>query len=622
MKKSLLLFSALLTILSLSARPKDGHYAGLDNKSNQNLWDAIYTVTQVGYSDLSYDGLITAYQKTDVDDNGQLIDMYGGCSFAFSKTCGNYSGECDCYNREHSMPKSWWGSSPKESKQGSDIFHVVPTDGYVNNRRSNYAFGEVSNATYTYNGNKLGSSSMSGYSGTVFEPQNEYKGDFARGYFGTMAKWEVNASSGNGGAIFNGTYTTASNYGLTEYGIALLMKWHREDPVSEKELKRNDAIEATQGNRNPFIDYPELAEYLWGTKKGQTVVLSELTSAYDGGVQVDVPTLFSPTDNSDIQFGNVTLEKTISKSITVKGALLENAISLSISGEDASQFTVSPSAITAAQANAGQPVAVIYTPATEGLHTATLYLRSSDFSTIAVNLEGTGIVAGSGDDDEPEVDIPDGDYVKVTSNRDDWTGTYLIVYETKSECLNATMTSSDNGVTADVTISDNTIAGNEDIDSYAVTISASGNGYVLKTSTGMYVGNSSKKFAYSTSPTVYTISCASGIVNISNGSYTMKYNTGISAFRFYTSGQESIQIYRKEESTATDIENYHNADCKLHVQENTLLLTTEQPANVAIYDYTGRTILHNTAVTQLQTHLPQGIYVVQINGKAQKIWVK
>ena len=301
MKKTHIIFISMLVLsLNISAQPKATHYSELNNKSGINLWKAINTCTQQGYHDLSYDGLITAYKQTDVDDNGNLIDMYGGCSFDFSNKCGNYNDECDCYNREHSLPKSWWGSSPKTSKQGSDIFHVVPTDGYVNNRRSSYAFGEVSKATYAYNGNQLGTSAISGYSGTVFEPQDEYKGDFARGYFGTIAKWELNATSGAGGAIFTGNYTESGNFGLTQYGITLLMKWHRQDPVSEKELKRNNAIEATQGNRNPFIDYPELAEYLWGNKKGQTVKLSELTLAYDSVITTPIDTTHTPADTTNI----------------------------------------------------------------------------------------------------------------------------------------------------------------------------------------------------------------------------------------------------------------------------------------------------------------------------------
>ena len=282
------------------------YYSAANNKSGTSLYNALNTIANVGFSSLGYDGAITAYQKSDVYPTdpshpdyeagkaGKLWDMYGGCSFVLGDECGNYKGECDCYNREHSIPKSWWGGG--KNNMYSDIFHLVPTDGYVNNRRSAYAFGEVQNATYTYNGCKLGSSVSSvstdketllgtsaSCSGTVFEPKDEYKGDFARGYLGMIAKYSnesYSITSGNGGLIFE-AFKNTSHFGLTQYGIVLLMKWHREDPVSRKEIDRNNGIQATQGNRNPFIDYPYLAEYIWGEKHGQTVNMDDLLPSTD-----------------------------------------------------------------------------------------------------------------------------------------------------------------------------------------------------------------------------------------------------------------------------------------------------------------------------------------------------
>jgi len=282
------------------------YYANANGKSGNSLYTTLNTITNVGFASLGYDGAITAYQTTDVypsDPNhpdyvagkaGKLWDMYGACSFTLGDECGNYNDECDCYNREHSIPKSWWGSG--KNNMYSDIFHLVPTDGYVNNRRAAYAFGEVQTATYTYNGCKLGSSKSSittdkntllgtsaTCSGTVFEPRDEYKGDFARGYLGMIAKYSntsYSITSGNGGLIFE-AFSSTTHFGLTKYGMVLLMKWHREDPVSQKEIDRNNGIQATQGNRNPFIDYPYLAEYIWGEKNGQTVDMSQLMSSSD-----------------------------------------------------------------------------------------------------------------------------------------------------------------------------------------------------------------------------------------------------------------------------------------------------------------------------------------------------
>ena len=305
MRRILLLVLCSSFVMALTAKtvtpaadlPK--YYEKIQGKSGKSLFDAVHDVAKVGYSSLGYKGLWTAYKTTDLRANGKIWDMYSDCSWTYSSDqCGSYSNECDCYNREHSIPKSWFGGS--ESQPGCDIFHIVPTDGYVNNKRSSYAFGEVSSASYTFDGAKLGSAknimiiggnTIAGNegasvscSGTVFEPRDEYKGDFARGYFGTMIKWangDYQAfTSGDGSKIFSSNYSTGA-FGLTKYGVALLMKWHRQDPVSQKEVDRNNGIQETQGNRNPFIDYPYLAEYIWGEKAGETLDLDNLITSYD-----------------------------------------------------------------------------------------------------------------------------------------------------------------------------------------------------------------------------------------------------------------------------------------------------------------------------------------------------
>ncbi len=274
------------------------YYIEIDGKSGKTLFDAIQAVSMVGYHSIGYDGLWEAFKETDLRANGTIWDMYSNCTFQPSKRCGNYSSVCDCYNREHSIPKSWYGDT--KSSPGCDIFHLVPTDGKINGLRSNYPFGEVASATDNLHGRKLGSSksitvknTIVGTSvtvttnETVFEPTDEYKGDFARAYFGTMVRWAngeyQSFTSGNGSVIFSSGYTSSSYFGLTKYGVALLMKWHRQDPVSQKEIDRNNGIQQTQGNRNPFIDYPCLAEYLWGNQSGKVVSLNDLTGSFEDG---------------------------------------------------------------------------------------------------------------------------------------------------------------------------------------------------------------------------------------------------------------------------------------------------------------------------------------------------
>ena len=304
MKRTLLFvlcsfFALALTAKSVTpAASLPAYYEDLQGKSGKSLFDAVHVVTKVGYSSLGYDGLWSAYQYTDLHDNGYVWDMYSDCTWKSlsSNRCGNYNTECDCFNREHSIPKSWYGDT--KSGPGCDIFHLVPTDGKVNGIRSNYPFGEVSSADYNKHGNKKGSAksititggnTIAGSSGatisasgTVFEPRDEYKGDFARGYMGALLRWagEKAFTDGEGSKTFTTEFSTGS-FGLTKYGVALLTKWHRQDPVSKKEIDRNNGIQQTQGNRNPFIDYPYLAEYIWGEKAGETLNLADLITAYD-----------------------------------------------------------------------------------------------------------------------------------------------------------------------------------------------------------------------------------------------------------------------------------------------------------------------------------------------------
>ncbi|MDO9155090.1 MAG: endonuclease, partial [Paludibacter sp.] len=209
---------------------------------------------------------------SDITATGKVWDMYSTCTWTPGVAkCGNYSTVCDCYNREHTIPQSWFNSS---SPMVSDAFHVFPTDGKVNGQRSNYPFGECANGTTLTNGKgKLGASTYVGYSGTVFEPDNEFKGDMARTYFYFATRYQ-NIMTTIGGDSFNKTTFPS----LSEWSINLFLKWHRQDPVSKKETDRNNAVEVHQKNRNPFIDYPMLAEHIWGTNKG---IPWSITSAID-----------------------------------------------------------------------------------------------------------------------------------------------------------------------------------------------------------------------------------------------------------------------------------------------------------------------------------------------------
>ena len=243
--------------LAMADEP-DGYYEQAYGKSGYALKTALHQIIR-DHASLSYDALWEAFRTTDAREDGYVWDMYSDCDFRFgSNQCGNYKQEGDCYNREHSFPKSWFDDA---SPMYTDLFHLYPTDGYVNGRRSNNPFGEVDEPTYTsQSGCKLGPSVTPGYSGTVFEPLDEYKGDFARTYFYMATRYEDRIANWGSCPICNGTDDQA----FDSWVVDLLLQWHEQDPVSEKERDRNDAVYVYQENRNPFIDYPELVEKIWG----------------------------------------------------------------------------------------------------------------------------------------------------------------------------------------------------------------------------------------------------------------------------------------------------------------------------------------------------------------------
>ncbi len=254
--------------LVVEAQIPEDYYEAAEGKKNVALRLALQDIID-GHTSVGYGGLWEVYRTSDINEDGKVWDMYSSCNWTpGNRQCGNYKNVCDCYNREHSVPQSWFG---ERSPMVSDAFHIYPTDGKVNGQRSNYPFGECANGVKCDNNPKslgrLGTSTFSGYTnvGKVFEPEDEYKGDFARTYFYMATRYaDQNFTSGNGNKAF--TYSSSSNprCDLTAYSIALFLKWHRNDPVSEKETQRNAAIYSYQHNRNPFIDYPQLAEYIWG----------------------------------------------------------------------------------------------------------------------------------------------------------------------------------------------------------------------------------------------------------------------------------------------------------------------------------------------------------------------
>jgi endonuclease I len=245
----------------------------------------IISIDNIVSGSTGYGNLYTTYQTSDIDNfyenDGTILDMYsekpsGSDPYNFSKDatqrCGNYTAEGDCYNREHIIPQSVFNEL---SPMKNDAHFITPTDGKVNGYRSNYPHGMVGTLDVpsstgitnpTANGSKLGnglnSGYATGYTGIVFEPIDEFKGDIARMYFYFATKYQDQLTTwGKPYPMFDGS----TNKVFTTTFLNILLAWNTLDPVSNREIARNNAIYTNQGNRNPYIDHPEYVNSVWST---------------------------------------------------------------------------------------------------------------------------------------------------------------------------------------------------------------------------------------------------------------------------------------------------------------------------------------------------------------------
>ncbi len=272
----ILLFVVQSTVIS---QIPEGYYEGTQGIYGEELKQALHQIIK-DHSPRTYSQLWQDFELTDQKSNGKVWDMYSDVPDGvlpyeynfFDDQCGNYSQEGDCYNREHTWPSSWYGGNIMPMY--SDLFIIVPTDGFVNMRRANLPYGEVNNPTWvSANGSKLGPNTSAGYNGLVFEPIDAYKGDFARGllymtirYYGLGDHWP-------------GSDMTIGSE-LLPWALQLMLQWHAQDPVSEKEIDRNNVVYQLQGNRNPFIDHPVFADHIWDESANITETALPIFSVY------------------------------------------------------------------------------------------------------------------------------------------------------------------------------------------------------------------------------------------------------------------------------------------------------------------------------------------------------
>ncbi|MFN8249604.1 MAG: endonuclease [Ferruginibacter sp.] len=283
-RKITLVVTILLLFVRGTAQIPAGYYNAAASKTGDSLRAALRDIITAGsvklpYTSSSFD-VWDAYSVTDTRpaNNTIIWDMYSDIPTGspvynytiFTNQCGTASAEGNCYSREHQMPNSWWGGlDDANNPQYTDLHHLPPADQYVNNMKSAHPIGQTNAPTWTStNGSKVGPCSWPGYNGTVFEPIDAYKGDFARAYLylatrymNTLSSW-VNNNPGTEGRF---VIDTTNNY--KQWFIDMLVQWSINDPVSQKEIDRNNAIyyNTPQHNRNPYIDHPEYVCIVWSS---------------------------------------------------------------------------------------------------------------------------------------------------------------------------------------------------------------------------------------------------------------------------------------------------------------------------------------------------------------------
>ncbi len=364
--KKIILFSLFAGLAH--AQAPAGYYNSANGLSGAALKTELSNIITNGHVDKGYNGLWTGYKTTDIDkdyeNDGTILDIYserpsGADPYNYtpgSDQCGTYSTEGNCYNREHIVPQSLFNQA---SPMVADIHFIRATDGKVNGMRSNYPFGKVGSASFTsQNGSKLGTSASSGYSGTVFEPIDEFKGDVARMIFYFVTRYQSKLSTFSSGNMLG----SSAFPGLQTWELNVLLAWHNQDPVSQAEIKRNNASYAFQGNRNPFIDNPNYVNLIWGSQQpsGDTQAPATVTGVTISGKTSSSISLAwnASTDNVGVTAYNVYMNgslqtTTSSTSTTISGLTPSTTYSFYVVAKDAAGNSSSNSSTVSGTTNAG-----------------------------------------------------------------------------------------------------------------------------------------------------------------------------------------------------------------------------------------------------------------------------
>lgn len=392
------LMLVLFVCAGASAEFKNGYYDKMNGKSGAALKAAAKECVRT-HQTLVYSDLPTYWQYSDVypelvDGCKRWWDMYSDAVYLIKRgQTGKSSFSANKMQREHSVPKSWWkqNGSVEYTPAYSDMWNLFPSDGAANQAKLNYPLGLTASANFNNGVTKVGGA-QTGYGGGsryVFEPADEYKGDFARAYMYVATVYDdINW-------VVNYMYQKEAYPTLIPWAREMLLQWCRQDPVDQKEIDRNNVVEQYQGNRNPFVDFPELAEYVWGTRTTEVFYVDQQEGSDPTPPITGDPEITAPVNGEALDFGQVAVGRSETRVLQIVGKNLTSALSVRVSGADKDMFvpeiTKEIPAATINQ-NQGYLLNITYTPTAVGRHEAKIMLYDGGLTgSIAVTLKGEAL---------------------------------------------------------------------------------------------------------------------------------------------------------------------------------------------------------------------------------------
>ena len=355
----------LIIVLCSSLLAQEQYYRKAEGLRGTQLKEALHDLIQPSYV-LAYGGGVgktwTGFWYTDQMENMQVRDRYSNVVRYLNPDMSAVSN----MNIEHIWANSWWGHIKNNAY--CDLFNLYPADATANGRKSNNPIGIVDGTvSYTNGVTKVGKSSSYRADSliTAWEPADQWKGDFARTYFYMATCYSHMTSLWT---TTEGLLTVDPNSPLLmrPWVYNLMLEWAEADPLDEIEQQRCDAIYEIQGNRNPFVDYPELCYYIWGNKSDEQFYCSE-----EHGAEI-----FVPAASEEIDFGLHPLSRPFSAKVQVRGRGLNEGASLAVTDE---YFALDKASLSANDIHEGTDVSISVTPTEEGTYTTMLMLEGSGY---------------------------------------------------------------------------------------------------------------------------------------------------------------------------------------------------------------------------------------------------